>query len=499
MVWGRPAVDKRVTDAASPAVSPTLDAPVEPVVSVESAASTPVAEQDTPPSTPEIAIAAIAAAAASIPIAAEMPEPIAATTETAETPQSAAAVPPLSRRARRAPQAFDQPTLPPIEDETTTPAESVVAEFSAVAPARAVPVTLPPAVQVAAEPFILIEPEQIIVAEPVVEAEPFVEAESVAATEPFVLLEPVAEPVVESPTTESIEESWAAASDSDEFEAAARLFSFTGETPIQTADEPAESQPAEPHAARRRPRPSSGASFRRVSAASFSIGVMGIVGLLTVGMTTPAEAVAAAGGSDMPMSVLAPATTELEVDADAIQAYAVPATVADVPIERSETYSTVTTAQLAAQSGIKNFSNFFVNDPNSAIQWPFAVGVPISYGFGMRSGRMHEGVDFTPGAGSPIQAIAEGVVRVATNSGGAFGVSVIIDHQIDGQLVSSHYAHMQYGSLQVAVGQHVTVGTIIGRTGNTGRSYGAHTHFEILMNGTTPIDPIPWLRAHAGG
>ena len=168
-------------------------------------------------------------------------------------------------------------------------------------------------------------------------------------------------------------------------------------------------------------------------------------------------------------------------------------------LERTETYSTVTTAQLAAQSGIKNFSNFFVNDPNSAIQWPFAVGVPISYGFGMRSGRMHEGVDFTPGAGSPIQAIADGVVRVATNSGGAYGVSVIIDHQIDGQLVSSHYAHMQYGSLQVAVGQHVTVGTIIGRTGNTGRSYGAHTHFEILMNGTTPIDPIPWLRAHAGG
>ena len=75
--------------------------------------------------------------------------------------------------------------------------------------------------------------------------------------------------------------------------------------------------------------------------------------------------------------------------------------------------------------------------------------VPISYGFGMRSGRMHEGVDFTPGAGSPIQAIADGVVRVATNSGGAYGVSVIIDHKIDGQLVSSRYAHMQYGSLQV--------------------------------------------------
>ncbi len=73
-------------------------------------------------------------------------------------------------------------------------------------------------------------------------------------------------------------------------------------------------------------------------------------------------------------------------------------------------------------------------------------------------------------------------------------MTVVIDHHIDGQLVSSRYAHMQYGSLQVTVGQHVTVGTVIGRTGNTGHSFGAHTHFEILMNGTTPIDPIPWLR-----
>ena len=149
-------------------------------------------------------------------------------------------------------------------------------------------------------------------------------------------------------------------------------------------------------------------------------------------------------------------------------------------------------AQLAAESGISNFSNFFVNDPNSAIQWPFAVGVPISYGFGMRSGRMHEGVDFTPGAGladpgDRRRCRARGdetrAARTACTSSSTTS--------IDGQLVSSHYAHMQYGSLQVQVGQQVTVGTILGRTGNTGRSYGAHTHFEILMNGTTPIDPIP--------
>src|SRR3546814_5397791 len=111
----------------------------------------------------------------------------------------------------------------------------------------------------------------------------------------------------------------------------------------------------------------------------------------------------------------------------------------------------------------------------------------------MRSGRMHEGIDFGPGAGSPVQAIADGTVRIAPESGGAFGVTVVIDHVIDGELISSRYAHMQYGSLQVEPGQEVKVGTFIGRTGNTGRSYGAHTHLELLAGGTTAIDPLQCL------
>jgi murein DD-endopeptidase MepM/ murein hydrolase activator NlpD len=224
---------------------------------------------------------------------------------------------------------------------------------------------------------------------------------------------------------------------------------------------------------------------------------MGIVGLLTVGMTTPADAVAAPGGNDISASLVA--AGDVAIDEDEIQAYVAPSEIENADLERSENYSSVTMAEMASESGIANFSNFFVNDPNSPIQWPFAVGVPISYGFGMRDGAMHEGADFTPGEGSPIQAIADGVVRESTDSGGAFGVHIVIDHIIDGELVSSSYSHMLYGSRQVEVGDQVTVGTVIGHTGNTGRSFGAHTHFEILANGTDPIDPIPWLREHAGG
>ncbi|WP_439593583.1 peptidoglycan DD-metalloendopeptidase family protein [Microbacterium sp.] len=347
------------------------------------------------------------------------------------------------------------------------------------------------------EPFELVEPS---VAEPVelvqpAAAEPIVEDRIT----PFALIEPsVAEPVEEIAT----EDAEGAASIADDFEAAARLFSFTGETAIITEEPSAPvDEPIIAHAVPRKARRTRGLAFKRIAATSFSIGVFGVVGLMTVGMTTPAEAVAAAGGTTTSaMSVVAPGDVETEgADADAIQAYVAPATTEDIAVARSENYATVSMAEIARESGIQNFSNLFVNDPTSPIQWPFAVGVPMSYGFGMRSGAMHQGIDFTPGAGSPIQAIADGTVRVASESGGAYGVHVIIDHIIDGQLVSSHYAHMQYGSLQVVPGQQVTVGTVLGHTGNTGRSFGAHTHFEILQNGTTPIDPLPWLRQHAGG
>ena len=49
--------------------------------------------------------------------------------------------------------------------------------------------------------------------------------------------------------------------------------------------------------------------------------------------------------------------------------------------------------------------------------------------------------------GTPIQAIADGVVTTATEQGGAYGVYVVIRHEIDGQVVESAYAHMREGSL----------------------------------------------------
>lgn len=310
-------------------------------------------------------------------------------------------------------------------------------------------------------------------------------------------------PVVEQPAAASNTAGDAVA---DEFVTAARLFSFTGETPTQKAAPvaPAPEPVSEglPAAAAPRTR----RNVRRIAATSFSVGVMGVVGLLTVGMTMPVSAIASASGTD---SITAPAadtaTTRLAVGGDvassdgAIQAYVAPAQSQAAVVDRADGYTATTYTKMAVDSGIKYPTNFYTNNPTSPIQWPFAVGVSISYGFGMRDGGFHEGADFVPGEGSPVQAIADGTVRIATEQGGAFGVTVLIDHVIDGQLVSSRYGHMQYGSLQVTPGEKVHVGQFLGRTGNTGRSFGAHTHVEILQNGTTPIDPIAWLRQHAGG
>lgn len=156
--------------------------------------------------------------------------------------------------------------------------------------------------------------------------------------------------------------------------------------------------------------------------------------------------------------------------------------------------------RLFLKFGNRNWA--FTNNPNGTIQWPFAISVPISSGFGERiapcrgCSSFHEGVDFTPGGGFPIQAIADGVVSLVANDAWGLGSHVIIDHHINGQLVQSVYGHMQRGSIAVTVGQQVKVADHVGNVGSTGISTGDHLHFEIHVNGVK-VDPFDWLKANA--
>ena len=136
----------------------------------------------------------------------------------------------------------------------------------------------------------------------------------------------------------------------------------------------------------------------------------------------------------------------------------------------------------------------YSNNPNGTIQWPFP-SAPITSGYGPRGGGFHHGIDFFPGAGTPIGSVADGVVTFAGTSG-AWGNMVRVQHNINGQTVETLYAHMQYGSIGVAVGQQVSVGQFLGAVGATGRAYGAHLHLEIKVNGGG-VDPYAWLVANA--
>jgi murein DD-endopeptidase MepM/ murein hydrolase activator NlpD len=156
----------------------------------------------------------------------------------------------------------------------------------------------------------------------------------------------------------------------------------------------------------------------------------------------------------------------------------------------------------ALPSGLQPYArtaDTFTNNPNSPIQWPFTRGVPISSGFGPRvapcSGcpSYHDGIDMTPGIGTPIQAIADGVVSRIGNPSGALGVYAVVDHVINGQKVSSLYAHMLSGSLSVKVGDRVKVTDLIGAVGDTGQSTGPHLHLGIFLDGTQAVDPFAWL------
>lgn len=156
----------------------------------------------------------------------------------------------------------------------------------------------------------------------------------------------------------------------------------------------------------------------------------------------------------------------------------------------------------AASAAYARTASTFVNDATSPVQWPFDRGVPITSGFGYRiapcaaCSSNHSGVDFAPGAGTPIQAIADGVVTKSGN-GGELGVNVAIDHVVDGERITSVYAHMLVGSTAVDIGDTVSVGQLVGLVGNTGESTGPHLHLTLLRDGDL-IDPFAWLKEKVG-
>lgn len=117
------------------------------------------------------------------------------------------------------------------------------------------------------------------------------------------------------------------------------------------------------------------------------------------------------------------------------------------------------------------------------------VSGTITSRFGERSSirsSAHTGLDIATKTGTPIKAVAEGIVTFAGTSG-SYGKVIKISH---GNGVETWYAHCS--KLYVKKGEQVSAGDIIAAVGSTGNSTGPHLHLEIRINGTA-VNPQKYI------
>lgn len=115
----------------------------------------------------------------------------------------------------------------------------------------------------------------------------------------------------------------------------------------------------------------------------------------------------------------------------------------------------------------------------------FVSPVPgiVTSRYGYRKGRYHNGIDLNLRTGDTVKAAFSGRVRYAKWNDGGFGNLVIIRHHNG---LETFYAHLS--KHLVAPDQEVKAGEPIGLGGNTGRSFGAHLHFEVRFY-DAPMNP----------
>ena len=117
------------------------------------------------------------------------------------------------------------------------------------------------------------------------------------------------------------------------------------------------------------------------------------------------------------------------------------------------------------------------------------AGARITSGYGYRFhpilgfGRMHSGTDLAAPYGSPVYAVADGVVSFVGPHGG-HGNYIRLEH---GGAIGTGYGHLS--RFAVSAGLRVRAGQVIGYVGSTGLSTGPHLHYEVFRNGAS-VDPM---------
>ena len=122
---------------------------------------------------------------------------------------------------------------------------------------------------------------------------------------------------------------------------------------------------------------------------------------------------------------------------------------------------------------------------------------PVTSPYGMRFhpilrvNKLHTGVDFGVGSGTPVRSAEEGTV-LDSYYNSAYGNRVVVDHGlVNGVYLVTTYNHLSRST--VRSGEKLDRGEVLGYSGSTGYSTGPHLHFETLENGRF-VDPMKWLR-----
>lgn len=163
-----------------------------------------------------------------------------------------------------------------------------------------------------------------------------------------------------------------------------------------------------------------------------------------------------------------------------------------------ETFSLVNGQMLIVPDGIKPSEQPYVKQQVFIAQGPSSTSFssggftwPVHGLVTQFASWYHMALDIAAPYGTPIVAAKSGVVKAVSvgSYDGGYGNNIYIDN---GNGYETHYAHME--AVNVGVGQNVVGGsTVIGWIGLTGRTTGAHVHFEVLQNGVL-VNPLSYLQ-----
>jgi murein DD-endopeptidase MepM/ murein hydrolase activator NlpD len=177
-----------------------------------------------------------------------------------------------------------------------------------------------------------------------------------------------------------------------------------------------------------------------------------------------------------------------------------PQAIADFPFNEfanPETFSLVEGQMLIVPNGVKpsELPTYTKKQVVQIAQGPMPVAsggwyFPVQGEITQYASWYHMALDIAGSIGTPVYAAHSGTVDAVSVGvyDGGYGTNVWIN---DGDGIRTHYAHLN--AVNVSVGQQVVGGqSVIGFRGNTGRSTGPHTHFEISVNGAL-VNPLSYV------